>query len=74
MYGNDDDRAKTSCNDVVPLNSHFHKAGYEVLGAGKIYHGDGDQWGPVIGSPPVTQSSASFSGLAVVGSVLCRSG
>lgn len=27
------------------LNSHFHRAGYRVYGAGKIYHGAGDRGG-----------------------------
>jgi arylsulfatase A-like enzyme len=45
VYGNDVNRARTPCKDVVPLNTHFRNNGYRVVGAGKIYHGDGDQWG-----------------------------
>jgi len=45
VYSNDIDRRTTSANSVVPLNSHFHDNGYRVVGAGKIYHGDGDQFG-----------------------------
>jgi arylsulfatase A-like enzyme len=45
VYSNDIQRKDTVCKDVVPLNTHFRNSGYEVLGAGKIYHGDGDQWG-----------------------------
>lgn len=45
VYSNDIDRRSTAANAVVPLNTHFHNAGYLVVGAGKIYHGDGDQFG-----------------------------
>jgi arylsulfatase A-like enzyme len=45
VYGNALDRAKSPAADVVPLNTHFHNNGYYVAAAGKIYHGDGDQWG-----------------------------
>jgi arylsulfatase A-like enzyme len=45
VYGNAMDRAKSPCNDVPPLNTHFKNHGYYVAGAGKIYHGDQDQWG-----------------------------
>jgi iduronate 2-sulfatase len=45
VYSNGLDRAKSPAKDVVPLNTHFHNHGYFVAGAGKIYHGDGDQWG-----------------------------
>ena len=45
VYSNEIDRRTTAANDVVPLNTHFHNAGYHVVGAGKIYHGDGDQFG-----------------------------
>ncbi|HUP81819.1 MAG TPA: sulfatase-like hydrolase/transferase, partial [Pirellula sp.] len=45
VYNNGIDRRTTICNDVPPLNSHFQKNGYFVAGAGKIYHGDGDQFG-----------------------------
>jgi len=44
VYSNDIDRRSTAANAVVPLNTHFHNAGYHVVGAGKIYHGDGDQF------------------------------
>jgi arylsulfatase A-like enzyme len=30
---------------VTPLNTYFRQQGYYVAGAGKIYHGDGDQFG-----------------------------
>lgn len=45
VYSNNINRRDTICKDVSPLNTTFHDAGYEVLGAGKIYHGDGDQFG-----------------------------
>src|SRR5687768_3108047 len=45
VYGNANDRAKSPAKDVVPLNTHFKNNGYYVAGAGKIYHGDADQWG-----------------------------
>ncbi len=45
VYNNGIDRRTTICNDVLPLNSHFQKNGYFIAGAGKIYHGDGDQFG-----------------------------
>lgn len=45
VYNNDIDRRTTVCNDVVPLNTHFHRNGYGVFAAGKLYHGDGDQFG-----------------------------
>ncbi len=45
VYSNSIDRAKSPCKDVVPLNTHFKNNGYYVAAAGKIYHGDQDQWG-----------------------------
>jgi arylsulfatase A-like enzyme len=45
VYGNDVNRAKTRCAEVAALNTHFQENGYFVVGAGKIYHGDADQWG-----------------------------
>lgn len=45
VYGNDVQRIGTPCRDVVPLNSHFKANGYYVAAAGKIYHGESDQWG-----------------------------
>jgi len=45
VYDNSDTRAATRCRDVPPLNTWFHDHGYRVVGAGKIYHGDADQWG-----------------------------
>jgi iduronate 2-sulfatase len=45
VYSNDIDRRTTICNDLEPLNSVFHKNGYYVAGAGKIYHGDSDRFG-----------------------------
>ena len=45
VYDNGIDRRTTIANDVTPLNTHFHNNGYHVVGAGKIYHGDGDQFG-----------------------------
>ena len=45
VYGNDVNRRATRCADVVALNSWMHDHGYRTLAAGKIYHGDGDQWG-----------------------------
>lgn len=45
VYSNEIRRVNTVCKDIVPLNTHFHNNGYATLGAGKIYHGDGDQWG-----------------------------
>ncbi|HWA98966.1 MAG TPA: sulfatase [Pirellulales bacterium] len=45
VYSNDIDRRDTICNELVPLNTHFRRNGYRVVGSGKIYHGDGDQFG-----------------------------
>jgi len=45
VYSNDVDRSTTRCSEVDPLNTTFRKNGYVVLAAGKIYHGDSDQWG-----------------------------
>jgi iduronate 2-sulfatase len=45
VYANEIDRRTTICNDVIPLNTHFKNGGYYVAGAGKIYHGDADQFG-----------------------------
>jgi arylsulfatase A-like enzyme len=45
VYSNEINRRQTNCQDFPPLNSHFHNHGYFVAGAGKIYHGDGDQYG-----------------------------
>jgi arylsulfatase A-like enzyme len=45
VYSNGINRRDTMANDLTPLNSHLHNNGYYVAGAGKIYHGDGDQFG-----------------------------
>ena len=45
VYGNHQDRGKSPAAGVTPLNTHFRQHGYRVVGAGKIYHGDKDQWG-----------------------------
>jgi len=46
VYSNNIDRRDSPvAMSVVPLNTHFHQQGYYVAGAGKIYHGDGDQFG-----------------------------
>ncbi|MDX1945162.1 MAG: sulfatase [Pirellulaceae bacterium] len=46
VYNNNINRRDSKvAMSVVPLNSHFHASGYHVMGAGKIYHGDGDQFG-----------------------------
>jgi iduronate 2-sulfatase len=45
VYNNGINRRVTVCNELVPLNSHFQMNGYFVAGAGKIYHGDDDQFG-----------------------------
>lgn len=45
VYANGINRRTTPCKDVPPLNTHFHNNGYYVAGAGKIYHGDADQFG-----------------------------
>jgi arylsulfatase A-like enzyme len=46
VYSNGIDRRDSPvAMSVVPLNTHFHKQGYYVAAAGKIYHGDGDQFG-----------------------------
>ncbi len=45
VYNNNINRRSTICNELVPLNSHFKMNGYFVAGAGKIYHGDEDQFG-----------------------------
>jgi arylsulfatase A-like enzyme len=46
VYNNGIDRrdSKVAMN-VPPLNTYFHQQGYYVAAAGKIYHGDGDQFG-----------------------------
>jgi hypothetical protein len=38
-------RDSKAAMSVPPLNTYFHQQGYYVAGAGKIYHGDGDQFG-----------------------------
>src|SRR5262245_16323721 len=46
VYSNGIDRRDSPvAMSVVPLNTYFHQQGYYVAGAGKIYHGDGDQFG-----------------------------
>ena len=45
VYNNNIDRRNTIAKDLPPLNTHFRQNGYYVVGAGKIYHGDGDQFG-----------------------------
>ncbi|HEX3870919.1 MAG TPA: sulfatase [Pirellulales bacterium] len=45
VYSNGIDRRGTPCDDVDALNTYFHNNGYYVAGCGKIYHGDGDQYG-----------------------------
>ncbi len=45
VYNNDINRRDTICTQYDPLNTHFHNNGYHVAGCGKIYHGDGDQFG-----------------------------
>ena len=46
VYNNGIDRRNSkAAMSVPPLNTYFHQQGYYVAGAGKIYHGDGDQFG-----------------------------
>jgi iduronate 2-sulfatase len=46
VYSNGIDRRDSPvAMSVVPLNTYFRQQGYYVAGAGKIYHGDGDQFG-----------------------------
>ena len=46
VYNNNINRRDSqAATSVPPLNTHFHAQGYYVAGAGKIYHGDGDQFG-----------------------------
>ncbi len=46
VYNNGNDRRDSPvAMSVPPLNTHFHNQGYYVAAAGKIYHGDGDQFG-----------------------------
>jgi arylsulfatase A-like enzyme len=46
VYSNGIDRRDSKvAMSVAPLNTYFHQQGYYVAGAGKIYHGDGDQFG-----------------------------
>ncbi|HEX4129564.1 MAG TPA: sulfatase [Pirellulales bacterium] len=45
VYSNGINRRDTMANDLDPLNTTLRKAGYYVVGCGKIYHGDGDQFG-----------------------------
>jgi arylsulfatase A-like enzyme len=46
VYSNGIDRRDSPvAMSVVPLNTHFRQQGYYVAAAGKIYHGDGDQFG-----------------------------
>jgi iduronate 2-sulfatase len=45
VYGNEINRRTTKCKDLPPLNTHLSQNGYKIMGAGKIYHGDEDQFG-----------------------------
>ncbi len=46
VYSNGNDRRDSPvAMSVTPLNTYFRQQGYYVAGAGKIYHGDGDQFG-----------------------------
>ncbi len=46
VYSNNNNRRDSQvAMSVVPLNTYFKQQGYYVAGAGKIYHGDGDQFG-----------------------------
>jgi len=36
---------RAGIDEDILLNSHFARAGYEIFGAGKIYHGPGDRGG-----------------------------
>ena len=46
VYSNGNNRRDSKiAMSVTPLNTYFHEQGYYVAGAGKIYHGDGDQFG-----------------------------
>jgi arylsulfatase A-like enzyme len=46
VYANGIDRRDSKVAiSVPPLNTYFHQQGYYVAAAGKIYHGDGDQYG-----------------------------
>ena len=46
VYSNGIDRRDSPvAMSVPPLNTYFQQQGYYVAGAGKIYHGDGDQFG-----------------------------
>lgn len=46
VYSNGNNRRDSKvAMSVPPLNTYFHQQGYYIAGAGKIYHGDGDQFG-----------------------------
>ena len=46
VYSNGNDRRDSKvAMSVPPLNTYFRQQGYYVAAAGKIYHGDGDQFG-----------------------------
>jgi arylsulfatase A-like enzyme len=46
VYSNGNDRRDSKvAMSVTPLNTYFRSQGYYVAAAGKIYHGDGDQFG-----------------------------
>src|SRR5688500_13108148 len=46
VYSNGNDRRDSKvAMRVPPLNTYFRSQGYFVAAAGKIYHGDGDQFG-----------------------------
>src|SRR5687768_1334232 len=46
VYSNGNNRRDSKvAASVPPLNTWFRQQGYYVVGAGKIYHGDGDQYG-----------------------------
>src|SRR5688500_2319143 len=45
VYSNGNNRRDSKvATSVPPLNTWFRQQGYYVAGAGKIYHGDGDQY------------------------------
>jgi iduronate 2-sulfatase len=72
VYSNGNNRRDSQvATSVPPLNTYFRQQGYYVAAAGKIYHGDGDQYGewddyariPGGDLPPAAGHSAGVGGI-----------
>jgi len=66
VYSNGNNRRDSAvATSAPPLNTYFRQQGYYVAAAGKIYHGDGDQYGEwddyarVKGGDPAPPAGAS---------------